>query len=800
MADQACLQAALIYAVLHLLLHVVSCSSEVRAIYLVLAEGEPVAFLGGLNTLKANQVPAREAISKAHAKKLVDNHDQLLRSTLESRSYDKLYSFTHILNGFAVHTTPSQAKKLKYAPGVTLLEKDRGVRTMTTHTPQFLHLPEGIWAQQGGERNAGEGIVIGFIDTGINPYHPSFAYDPNNTFTWKVGRFMGACEAGPMFPRSACNGKIISARFFAAGAQAAATLNPSIDFLSPFDAVGHGSHVASTAAGNPDVPVVQNGFFYGRATGMAPRARIAVYKAIYPSIGTLADVVSAIDQALLPSNCIFHKYQQDSFVFEIALLFARRAGVFVVQAAGNQGPFPSTVISFSPWVVGVASCDTDRIYPGTLVLGNGQKIGGIGLSGPTFGEESFQYKLVLAKDAIKAIGTFPRTPEYIEECQYPEAFDPAIVQASIVICTFSSGFFNGTSSVTAIINTANVLGFMGFMLLANPTYGDFISEPIPLPIPGIMIPRVADSQQTVRYPSGLVTAFGGRAFIGEGRIASFTARAPVVSRFSSRGPDITDRYKNQTDVLKPDILAPGHQVWAAWSPTSVLDPILAGYNYALLSGTSMAAPHIAGIAAVIKQYNPTWTPSMIASAMATTATKYDNQREPMMAAGSDVGSMYPATPFDFGSGLVNALQATDPGLVFPSEYIGFICALPNVDPATIKDITGELCNRRFVYLSDLNLPSVTITALNGSRMVRRTVKNAGNRTETYLCSVFPPNGTVVQLSPTWFSIVPLGLQVLEIQLNVTQTLDDFSFGEVVLTGSLDHVVRIPLSVLPTLTS
>lgn len=91
-----------------------------------------------------------------------------------------------------------------------------------------------------------------------------------------------------------------------------------------------------------------------------------------------------------------------------------------------------------------------------------------------------------------------------------------------------------------------------------------------------------------------------------------------------------------------------------------------GYNFALLSGTSMATPHISGIAALLKQHNPSWTPAMIASAMLTTATKHDNQGEAIMAEGSDLYSLYPSTPFDCGAGLVNPTLAIDPGLVFPS--------------------------------------------------------------------------------------------------------------------------------------
>lgn len=130
-----------------------------------------------------------------------------------------------------------------------LVVKDRGVKLMTTYTPEFLKLPQTVWDddEQEGNKNAGEGIVIGFVDSGINPFHPSFADDDflsiNTTLVCSnSSRFCGACETGPRFPASSCNGKIVSARFFAAGAQAAALLNASVDFLSPFDAVGHGRY------------------------------------------------------------------------------------------------------------------------------------------------------------------------------------------------------------------------------------------------------------------------------------------------------------------------------------------------------------------------------------------------------------------------------------------------------------------------------------------------------------------------------------------------------------------------------
>ncbi|CAI0467709.1 unnamed protein product [Linum tenue] len=762
------------------------------------------------------------------------SHDLLLQDTLGIGSYNKLYSFKYLVNGFAVHTTASQVKKLKDLPGVKMVERDRRAKLMTTYTPRFL----GLTADNDNDgdddlaiktvRGAGEEMVIGFVDSGIDPRHPSFAYHhPKLPLPSPSQRqFPGVCEAGPHFPSSSCNGKIVSARFFSAGARSIATLNTSLDFLSPFDAVGHGTHVASTAAGNAGVPVVVNGFHYGRASGMAPQARIAVYKAVYPTVGTLADVIAAMDQAIHDEvDVLVVSVGPDTppedtdvtflSVFDVTMLFARRAGVFVVQAAGNLGPDPFTVVSYSPWAVGVAACRTDRTYPAFLVLGDDvdvhQFVSGVGLSAPTLGS----FLLVLARDAVMPNGSFPRTPPYVDECQHPEALDPSLVQGRIVLCTFSAGFYDQTSTLAAITQTAAHLGFMGFVLVANPAYGDFIAQPIPFDAPaGIIIPKLADTQTVLRYyeqhisrdEMGHVTEFHGRASIGEGRVAKFGGRAPIVSRFSSRGPDYADaqsQSRQAADVLKPDILAPGDQVWAAWSPLSVLEPLLVGYSFALLSGTSMATPHVGGIAALIKQCHPSWNPSMIASAISTTASKYDSQGDLISAEEPDLYGVHPSTYFGFGAGLINPARALDPGLVLSSkfeDYIDFLCSLSSVDWVKVRAATGASCSRPLAHPADLNLPSVTISALRVGQpvQIQRSFTSVGSKPETYLCSVLSPNGTSVTLSPTWFRIAPMETQAIHMEFNATQALNAFSFGEIVLTGSLDHIVRLPLSIHPVL--
>ncbi|EFH62733.1 hypothetical protein ARALYDRAFT_893252 [Arabidopsis lyrata subsp. lyrata] len=786
---------------------------HIPKIYSVLVEGEPLAFRASTNI--NSKAMAYEA------KKIVEIHDEILGSTLENGSYTKLYSFKHVINAFAVRTTASQAKKLKKTKGVKAVEEDKGVKLMTTYTPDFLELPQQVWpkiSSEGGRR-AGEDIVIGFVDTGINPTHPSFAaLDLTNPYSSNLSRlkFSGDCETGPLFPAGSCNGKIISARFFSAGARASVALNSSLDILSPFDASGHGSHVASIAAGNAGVPVIVDGFFYGQASGMAPRARIAVYKAIYPSIGTLVDVIAAIDQAIMDGvDVLTLSVGPDEppvdkptvlGIFDLSMLLARKAGVFVVQAVGNNGPSPSSVLSYSPWVVGVAAGSTDRSYPASLILDGGQTVYGVGLSGPTLGAPLLQHRLVLARDAVRTNGSVlqPLRSD-IEECQRPENFDPAAVFGTIVICTFSDGFYNQMSTVRAITQTARNLGFMGFILIANPRFGDYVAEPVLFSAPGILIPTVSAAQIILRYyeektyrdKRGIVTQFGARGRIDEGRNSVFAGKAPVVSRFSSRGPAFIDANRNLLDVLKPDILAPGHQIWGAWSLPSAFDPILTGRSFAILSGTSMATPHIAGIGALIKQLNPSWTPAMIASAISTTANEYDSSGEVISAESYEISGLFPSNHFDHGAGHVNPARALDPGLVLPAgfeDYISFLCSLPNINPVTIRAATGVSCTTALSHPANLNHPSVTISALKESLVVRRSFQNVSNKTETYLGSVLPPNGTTVRLTPSYFTVPPQRTQDLDIEFNITQVLTKFTFGEVVLTGSLNHIIRIPLSV------
>ncbi|KAK3142931.1 hypothetical protein QOZ80_4BG0354350 [Eleusine coracana subsp. coracana] len=779
---------------------------EKPSIYLVSVHGEPLAA-----AVRQQGGDRNETWHREQKKNTARFHDRLLHRAMDGDAAScsccrKLYSFHHAVNGFAVHATASMAEQLRAAPEITAVEEDVGTRLMTTHTPQMLGLPNGVWrAQDGGVDDDGEGVVVGVVDSGIDPAHPSFAYAPrarNNT-PGRPGALPVAseeCSVGPMFPPGSCNGKIVTARYFAAGAAAVLPLNASRD-LSPFDAEGHGSHVASVSAGNKGGPVVVDG------------ALLAVYKAVYPAGGTMVDLIAAIDQAIEDKVDVLvlsvgpdtRPSSKVTFLsmLDVALLSARRAGIFVAQAADNLGPAESSVVSYSPWVMTVAAGTTGRSYTSSLVLGDCRHILGLGLSAPTL-----ESRFIAAKDAAA-----PDTAEMAraEECQDAEALRPRaeLLRGSIVLCSFSEGFYNGTSTVTAILNVAEDLGFAGFVLVANARFGDFVAQPLPFRVPGLLVPRVADAQVIWSYYAehtvyaGTATAFGATAAITEGRVATFNDAAPVVARYSSRGPDVADNVSTPADVLKPDILAPGDQIWSAWSALSVNEPVLAGNHFAMISGTSMAAPHVAGIAALIKQRHPSWGPSAIASAMSTSARRHDDRGEAIMSEGFEIGSLHPGTPFDYGAGFVNPAGALDPGLIIApddDDYISFLCSLPQLNPDDVRAATGVACQAPLASPADLNLPSITLSALRGFLSVRRRVTNVASNKETYLCSALPPAGVDVTVRPGWFEVAPGAMQEIVVELRATWVSGSFSFGEIVLTGSLDHLVRLPLAVRPLATT
>nr|XP_027192061.1 subtilisin-like protease SBT2.2 isoform X2 [Cicer arietinum] len=768
------------------------------------------------------QKPRHQNVTKTdnrHGFNIAQVHDSLLKKVFKGEKYIKLYSYHYLINGFSVLVTQQQAERLSRRREVSNVVLDFSVRTATTHTPQFLGLPQGAWFQSGGFETAGEGITIAFVDTGIDPTHPSFSDNDKSEHPFQVSpHFSGTCEVTPDFPSGSCNRKLVGARHFAASLITRGMFDSTEDCASPFDGDGHGTNIASIAAGNHGTPVVVAGHYFGNASGMAPRSHIAVYKALYKEFGGFAaDVVAAIDQAAQDKVDIIclsitpNRLPSGIATFfnpiDMALLSATKAGIFVVQAAGNTGPSPMSMSSFSPWIFTIGATSHDRVYRNSIFLGNNVTILGVGLAPGT--SENTMYKLIHAHHALNNDITVD-DDMYVGECQDASKFNKDLVQGNLLMCSYTVRFVLGLSSINQAIETAMNLSAAGVVFPMNPSVDGFQLNPTPMKMPGIIIPFANDSKILLEYynsslekdaTSKKIVKLGAVASINGGFTESYSNVAPKVMYYSARGPDPENSIPNEADILKPNLVAPGSFIWAAWSSVATDSDEFLGENFAMMSGTSMAAPHVAGLAALIKQKFPNLSPAAIGSALSTTASLYDNSAKPIMAQRSYASpdlNQSPATPFDMGSGFVNATAALNPGLLFDSsydDYMSFLCGI-NGSASAVLSYTGQNCLvfNSTEYGSDLNLPSITIARLNQSRVVQRTIQNIAE-SETYSVGWSSPYGVSVKVTPTRFSIDKGETQVLSVIFNATTNSSIASFGRIGLFGNQGHVVNIPVSII-----
>jgi hypothetical protein len=626
-----------------------------NGLYIVQLVDKPVvAYEGDIPGLKATKPAQGKKINPNspavvnYVEYLNSKHDEVLaKAGGGQKVHDYFYSF----NGFAAELTEIQALSLLKSPLVLSVEADVLMQMDTNRTPDFLGLsaPGGLWDQLGCHENAGEGVIVGIIDSGIWPENPSFSDRTGEGPQGQEGKldyqqipgWHGKCTPGEDFPASDCNQKLIGAQWFNAGwggdAGMAATF--PYEFLSARDADGHGSHTASTAAGNYGVNAVVNGVDLGMISGMAPRARISAYKVCWGvneggCFGS--DSVAAIDQAVADGVDVLNfsiSGTRTNYLdaVEVAFLFAADAGVFVAASAGNSGPGAGTVAHMSPWLTTVAAGTKDDSYAGTVTLGNGAAYDGASRATPV-GPAA----LVYSADVVLA-GADPNEGRLC----YPGTLDPALVSGKIVAC--DRGVIARVDKSLAVYQAGGV----GSILMNT--------GPSSLNADLHSVPTVHVDHNARVDILAYIAAEGAAATASLAGNNLQTVEAPFVASFSSRGP-------NQAggDLLKPDILAPGVDVLAAVSPFGYN-----GDNFNFLSGTSMSGPHIAGLGALLIDAHPDWSPMMIKSALMTTASTTTNAGNPI-----------PGGPFAYGAGHVVPNSAVDPGLVYDAgfiDWLGFLC-------------------------------------------------------------------------------------------------------------------------------
>jgi subtilisin family serine protease len=749
--------------------------ADPSALYIVQVAGAPLAtYQGGvagipgtrpndgakLNPRAWNYTAYRDHLRSARAEVI---HKSGVDARKEVVSYDTTF------NGFAARLTTADVARLKSTAGVVHVWKDVIHHVDTVTTPTFLGLegPNGTWARQFGDvAHAGEGVIVGVIDTGFWPENASFAAlsEPRPDQAAIDAKWSGTCEAGDDHP-VACNNKVIGARWYNA-----AGLGDNLpgEFHSPRDFDGHGSHTASTAAGDHGVTATVNGTVIGQISGMAPAARLAVYKGLWeqPSgtaSGSSVDLMNAIDDAVADGVDILSYSIGDNVdgfgPEEFAFLNAAAAGVFVSAAAGNAGPGASTVDNAMPWETTVAATTHDRAFTKTVTLGNGASYSGAG-----FGAAVASSPLV---DAVN-VGLTGAPAGQPELC-YPGTLDPAQVAGKIVLC--KRGVIARTDKSKAVQQAGGV-GMILYNASPNSLNADFHF------VPSIHVDQVAGAAIKA-YLAG--AGAGATAALSAG--VQVKAEAPAMAAFSSRGPSPS----SGGDLLKPDIAAPGVDVLAAVSPANH-----DGNLWDLESGTSMATPHISGIAALLKSRNPTWSPMTIKSALMTTAGQTDNAGKPIQDGGSN------ATPLDFGAGHVRPGSAFDPGLVYdssPVQWLQYLCGigvhLAFGDGSDVCDTTGT------IDPSNLNYASIAVGDLAGKQTVTRTVTNVTNRASVYLARVQAPAGFSVKVKPSVLVVPPHKSASFKVEITrTTGAFGEWSFGSLTWSDLRGHNVRSPIAVRP----
>jgi len=736
--------------------------------YIVQLAGAPVAtYAGDVAGLSRTKAAAGERFDSGSAaahdyRSYLDRQQSSVLSTVNGvrTIYDYRYSF----NGFAAQLTGAQAAALAKTPGVVSVTRDELRKPDTSRTPKYLGLTgkNGAWSKVGGRRDAGRGVVVGVIDTGIWPESRSFAALPGNPAP--PADWTGECQTGEGFTTDDCNSKIIGARYFLEGFGEENLAEE--EYVSPRDGDGHGSHTASTAAGNFGVKAVVEGINLGRVSGMAPAAQIAAYKVCWNGEEgdgcATSDSVAAIDTAVedgvdVLNYSISGARETSLDPVEVAFLFAADAGVFVATSAGNSGPDPSTVAHNSPWLTTVAAGTHDRAGVGKVTLGNGETYTGAAAPG-----DVGPAPLINSTDAGKA----GADPEEVLLC-YPGTLDPAKASGKIVTC--ARGVIARIEKSLAVEEAGGV-----GMVLYN-------TEPSSLNadlhfVPTVHVDEVA-GEQIVAYANkpGATASLEGHF--------EFGVEAPFVAEFSSRGPALA----HEGDLLKPDIMAPGVDVLAAVAP-----PTNFGRNFDFYSGTSMSSPHIAGIGALMKDAHPRWSPMMIKSALMTGARRYTNK-----------GNKIEGTPLDYGAGETRPKRSINPGLVYDSDivdWLGFLCG---------GELGAEFCNENDVPVldpSDMNYPTVAIGALAGKQTVHRTVTNVAGKS-TYRGVIKQPDGVKVRVRPARFTLGRGDSQDVRITFTRTDAaLDEYAFGRLIWKSkakvgrSVKYKVRTELAVRPVAVS
>ena len=701
-------------------------------------------------------------------------------------------SFAYAANGFSAALTPAEAESLAGQKGILSVRRDELHQLHTSESPDFLGLDDRGGAWESGF--TGAGVVVGVIDSGIWPEHPSFAarpdlgappitiddvdLDPDPAVELlSLGCDFGNTTYNPNDAPFTCNNKLIGARDMRflyeefIGSETYATAR---------DYDGHGSHTASTAIGNPDVEASIFGRDFDEVSGIAPDAHVVAYSACGNQGCFGGDLASAIDQAVADGvDVINYSIGSDTpgltGADDIAFLFAADVGVFVSTSAGNAGPGAGTVGAPAsiPWVTTVGASLQKKSYVADVITGDASQ---------SRWTRWFKRDIGRYEGASITPGTDDQLP-FVDAANHGnELCDPAVaftgdITGRVVLC-----LRGGPARVEKSQAVADA-GGAGMVLYNVDDVQDLLTD-------NHVIPSV-----NVSFSDGIAM----KEYIAENGDAATVEitdgeeerhRGNTMAAFSSRGPVGSPA---SDDIIKPDVTAPGVQILAGNSLTPTLGA--QGEFFQSISGTSMSSPHVAGLLALLKQAHPEWTAAMAKSALMTTARQDVRKQDGETR----------ADPFDFGAGHVDPSgrasadgSVFNPGLVYDAglfEYFGFLCdAAPEIF-ANPTATCGFLAGLDIpTVATDLNYPSIAVSEVPGAKTVTRTVTNVSDETNTYRARVDEPRGYDVTVTPERLTLAPGESATFEVAfVNGNAPIGEWRFGSLSWVDGRNRV-RSPIAV------
>ena len=762
-------------------------------IYIVHLSDAPVALYADslsneMPVVKGNhKLDLNEPVINEYTQYLSKQHERFLALVEQNiTAIRPIFSYKLAFNGLAIKVSQQQAIEISKLPGVTKVVKDRLYSLDTDTGPSLIGAPE-VWsgeAQDNGVGTFGEGVVVGIIDSGINTDHPSFAATSGDGYvhTNPLGAnvFLGDCANNFA---SLCNSKLI-------GVYSYSVITDEYQDTEVFpvdlprngeDYGGHGSHVASTVAGNILLNVeeslpefgatesdgVSTGFIFPRISGVAPRANIISYQVCWGGRSDAGDtygdcsgaaINAAIEDAIQDQVDIINYSisgggQPWESSTESAFLAARNAGIFVATSAGNSGPDAGSTQKHAPWYTAVAASEHGRSVSYTKFLRDFSG-GNTSLSTLTGTSNSggITAPIVYAGDF-----TNPNDPNN-DPAQCLEPFPAGTFSGQIVVCD--------RGEIARVQKAVNVRdgGAAGYVL-ANVEGGNNNLAADQYVVPGIHL-QLAQSNLLRNWlaqgsnHTATITASSGQLVIDP-------SREDVLAGFSSKGPN------NSISTLTPTIGAPGVQIYAAYADQQFghdgHEPSAGDFNY--LSGTSMSSPHVAGAAALIKSAKPNWTPDNIRSALAMTASRTVKKED----------GATNADWFDSGSGRVQVDKAIASGLLLDESDANYAAANPvqGGDPRS------------------LNLPSITDNACANTCSWSRTF-TATKAASWNLSTETLSSGIQISVTPSSFSLNEGESQTVNFNVAVSNSSNSgWHFGAVTMTANGQPDLHIPVSVFPT---